>query len=384
MRTLPQPERTPALIGDSSSLLAVRLQIALAARSSATVLVLGETGVGKEVVSRLIHGQSVRADRPFVAINCSGIPETLLESEMFGHAKGSFTGAFRDKVGLVQQANGGTLLLDELGEMSLRMQAMLLRFTETGEVQRIGADSFTCTDVRLIAATNRDLMAQVAAGTFREDLYYRLNVIQIVVPPLRERRDDVPALLAYYLGSAAETHGLQQPSLTPGAMEMLVEYPWPGNVRQLRNVAERLVVQERSGPLTPDNLPAEIRGSRSAFAAEPQTAGQEDPLIATDGHVMNERVQQLWTRLQDGEDFWTVVHQAFKTHEIDRSDLIALIDRGLRDSGGSYRRMLKIFNLEDTDYKRFHGFLHQHRANLPVGPYRNRAASRGRRLTRIS
>src|SRR5262247_3038170 len=184
------------LIGESPAIHGLRQEIDAAARTDAKVLVLGETGAGKEVVARLIHEQSARAARTFVAVNCSGIPETLLESELFGHTRGSFTGAYRDKPGLVRQADRGTLFLDELGEMSLRMQSVLLRFAETGEVQTIGVDGVTSrADVRLITATNRDLRERISAGLFREDLYFRLNIIQIHVPSLRERPEDVMLLL---------------------------------------------------------------------------------------------------------------------------------------------------------------------------------------------
>ena len=184
------------LLGDSETTIALRRSIDMAARSSAKVLILGETGVGKEVVARSIHDESARRGRPFVAVNCSGIPETLLESELFGHVRGSFTGAYRDKPGVIRQAHGGTLFLDELGEMSPRMQAVLLRFTESGEMHPVGADApAPPSDVRLITATNRDLRAQIEGGTFRQDLYYRLNVIEIRVLPLRERRDDITVLL---------------------------------------------------------------------------------------------------------------------------------------------------------------------------------------------
>jgi two-component system response regulator HydG len=248
------------MLGNSACIDAVHREIAMAARTDAKVLILGETGVGKDVVARLIHTQSSRATRRFVAVNCSGIPETLLESELFGHMQGSFTGAYRNKLGLVRQAEGGTLFLDELSEMSLRMQAVLLRFAETGEVQPIGAEApARPADVRLITATNRDLQTQIATGAFREDLYYRLNVIQIRVPPLRDRGDDVLLLLEHYLERAAQEHGLPRPPLTPDAAQVLVAYEWPGNVRELRNVAERLVVRDSAGPLAPEDLPPEIR-----------------------------------------------------------------------------------------------------------------------------
>ena len=233
----------PLLLGNSSVMQNLRTDIRCAARTHAKVLILGETGVGKEVVARLIHAHGPRSRQPFVAVNCSGIPETLLASELFGHVRGSFTGAYRDKIGLVRQAHHGTLFLDELGEMSLAMQATLLRFTETGEIQPVGADApVGRTDVRMITATNRDLRAQVAAGAFREDLYYRLNVVQIRVPPLRERALDIPLLFRHYLRHASDAHEVRCPDLSPEAEQLLLAYSWPGNVRELQNVIERAVI----------------------------------------------------------------------------------------------------------------------------------------------
>jgi DNA-binding NtrC family response regulator len=235
----------PVLLGTSPAMELMRVDIESAARTNAKVLITGETGVGKEVVARLIHEKGTRSQQTFVAVNCSGIPETLLASELFGHARGSFTGAFRDKIGLVRQADRGTLFLDELGEMSLSMQAVLLRFTETGEIQPVGVDApVGRTDVRLITATNRDLRAQIAAGAFREDLYYRLNVIEIRVPPLRDRGPDVLELFRHYLQHACEAHRLGSQELTTEAEQVLLEYKWPGNVRELRNITERLALRD--------------------------------------------------------------------------------------------------------------------------------------------
>ena len=253
MSTLPLPRTSrnlPQLLGESAAIVSLRKEIEAAARTDAKVLVLGETGSGKEVVARLIHEHSSRMARAFVAVNCSGIPETLLESELFGHTRGSFTGAYRDKPGLVRQADRGTLFLDELGEMSLRMQAVLLRFAETGEIQTIGVDGVTGrSDVRLITATNRNLRERIEAGVFREDLYFRLNIIQIHVPALRDHAEDVMLLLRHYLRRASETHRLHCPDLTPDAEQLLIAYPWPGNVRELKNLAERLVVREWERPI---------------------------------------------------------------------------------------------------------------------------------------
>ena len=374
----------PPLIGDSSVIQAVREGIASAARTAAKVLILGETGVGKEVVSRLIHAQSARSSRAFVAVNCSGIPETLLESELFGHVRGSFTGAYRDKSGLIQQAHRGTLFLDELGEMSLRMQAILLRFAETGEVQRVGADSGAAkTDVRLITATNRDLRAQIAAGAFREDLYYRLNVIQIWIPPLRERGDDIILLFDHYLARAAAAHGLPRPSLTPEATQVLLNHAWPGNVRELRNITERLVLRDCARPVTPDTLPPELRDARAPKPLPRPVAPEQSPSPVSAAqpadHPVTDRVLHVWQRLQNGEDFWTAVHQPFKARELTKIELATVVDLALRETRGSYRGMLRLFHLDQSEYKRLHAFLYQQGANLPVAPYRNQAVSATRR-----
>jgi DNA-binding NtrC family response regulator len=370
----------PLLLGESPALIELRRDIQAAARTEAKVLILGETGVGKEVVAQLIHAQSARVGRSFVAVNCSGIPETLLESELFGHVRGSFTGAYRDKPGLVRQADHGTLFLDELGEMSLRMQAVLLRFAETGEIQPIGSDAVTGrTDVRLITATNRDLRKQIEGGHFREDLYYRLNVIQIAVPPLRQRGDDVLLLLKHYLQRASEAHKLPLPELTSEAEQLLLHYPWPGNIRELKNMTERLVVRASEQPIRPEDLPREARGELETTVAVLAPAQDEAARnqTAAGRHVVrgSEAAERLWQRLLAGEDFWTVVHQPFKAHELTRDDLAALIDRGLQHTRGSYRALLTTFGLPTSDYKRFHAFLYQQNCNLPVGPYRSAKAT---------
>jgi DNA-binding NtrC family response regulator len=387
MSTLPLPRTSrnlPQLLGEGAAIALLRKEIEAAARTDAKVLVLGETGSGKEVVARLIHEHSSRMARAFVAVNCSGIPETLLESELFGHTRGSFTGAYRDKPGLVRQADRGTLFLDELGEMSLRMQAVLLRFAETGEIQTIGVDGVTGrSDVRLITATNRNLRERIEAGVFREDLYFRLNIIQIHVPALRDHAEDVMLLLRHYLRRASETHRLHCPDLTPDAEQLLVAYPWPGNVRELKNLAERLVVREWERPIAAEDLPSEIRGWRettTTVAGAPAVPGMSHENAASSPRRPDRSsgtADRLWERLIAGESFWTVVHQPFKAHELTRDDLAALIHRGLEHTRGSYRALLGVFGLPPTDYKRFHAFLYQQNCNLPVGPYRTaRAAMR--------
>jgi DNA-binding NtrC family response regulator len=370
-----------ALFGESAVMTALRAEIDIAARSQAKVLVTGETGVGKEVVARLIHQTGARRSRRFVAINCSGVPETLLESELFGHTRGSFTGAYRDKPGLVRLADGGTLFLDELGEMSLRMQAVLLRFAETGEVQPVGADGpVGHTNVRLITATHRNLRAQIDSNAFREDLYYRLNVIQVHVPALRDRGDDVRLMLHCFLRRASEAHALPLPILTPDAEHILLSHRWPGNVRELKNVAERLVV---SGVecVTPNDLPDDVQSeprSMAPVAAGTTVAHKSAPIIVVSSPQANDVAEALWKRLMSGEDFWSVVHRPFKSHDLTRRDLRAVIFKGLQHTRGNYRQLVRTFHLPDTDYKRFLSFLSQHDCNLPFQAHRSGEAQASR------
>ncbi len=368
---LTRKERPVSLLGDSAAITTLSQEIHEAARTNAKVLILGETGVGKEVAATLIHRLSARQDRAFVAVNCSGVPETLLESELFGHTRGSFTGAYRDKPGLVKQAEGGVLFLDELGEMSLRMQAVLLRFTETGEVQPVGADRPAGrVDVRLITATNRDLRGQIADAKFREDLYYRLNVIQLRIPPLRERATDVPLLLRYFLQQASEAHKMPCPVLSADAQAALQEYPWPGNVRELKNITERLVVRDVRRPIGRDDLPIELRARERECAAMPIATA---PAVSASDEMNTHRspiVDTLWRRLQDGDSFWSIA-KMFKAHDITRADLRMIVHRGLHQTRGNYRALLTVFNLPADDYKRFQGFLFQHECNLPFRPYRS-------------
>jgi DNA-binding NtrC family response regulator len=384
----------PALVGISAGARKLNEEIAGAARTQAKVLIVGETGVGKEVVARRIHAESARRDAPFVAVNCSGIAETLLESELFGHTRGSFTGAERDTVGLLRQAHRGTLFLDELGEMSPRMQAVLLRFTETGEIQPVGAERPAGrVDVRLITATNRDLPAQIAAGLFRQDLYYRLNVIHIPVPPLRERGEDVMLLVRFYLEQAGAAHGLPIPQISPDAAQLMVSYSWPGNIRELKNITERLVLREPDGLIRPEHLPDEIRGQEPVLiaapaplplgtAANPPKSTIQRPTTTVMDAALTEpaldRVTGLWDRMAAGEDFWAVVYTAFKARELTRTELAAVIDRGLQNTAGSYTQLLRVFNLPPTDYKRFHAFLYQQECNLPVALYRKRKTGRAK------
>jgi DNA-binding NtrC family response regulator len=247
-------EPVPAgIIGRTAGMLAVYKQIAYAADSAVPVLIQGESGTGKELVARAIHAHGRRASRPFVALNCGAVPETLLESELFGHTRGAFTGAIADRKGVFEQAHGGTVFLDEIGETSPAMQVRLLRVLQDGEVRPVGAGRTVHVDARVVAATNVDLERAVAEQRFRQDLFYRLSVIVITLPPLRDRREDIPLLVEQFLQNAAARTG-KQATIAPEAVAALAEYRWPGNVRELENTIERLVVFTR-GHITVDDLP---------------------------------------------------------------------------------------------------------------------------------
>ncbi len=324
-----------------------------AAASTAKVLITGESGVGKDVVARLIHVHSRRKLSPFVAVNCAGIAETLLESELFGHVRGSFTGAFRDKRGKLQLAHRGTLFLDEVGEMSLRMQALLLRFLENGEIQSVGSDlSQTRVDVRIVAATNRRLSDLVAAGKFREDLFYRLNVIQLHVPPLRERPEDVQALLHHFLERAE-----RRLTFTDDALRAFIGYRWPGNVRELMNVIEQLLWLSTTTVVGVEDLPVSMRSGPFRMA----------PLENRHRQVAEALYDAL---VHQGASFWTHVYPMFLARDITREDMRELVRRGLRESRGLYKAMLQLFGMAPGDYRRFMNFLAAHDCTVDFREFR--------------
>ena len=242
------------LVGSSQSMTLLKEQIHMAARSNSRVLILGESGSGKELVARMLHDKSRRTEKPFIEVNCAAIPQELIESELFGHEKGSFTGAFERKKGKFELADEGTLFLDEVGDMSLSAQSKVLRVIETQEFQRVGGSKNIKVDVRIITATNKELKEEVKKGTFREDLLYRLNVIPIMVPPLREKKEDIPELVEYFLEYFAAEYGQRQKKITSEALKTLEAYEWPGNIRELRNVIERLVIMTPSDIITPKAL----------------------------------------------------------------------------------------------------------------------------------
>lgn len=353
----------PVLIGDSDRIRAIEQEIEYAALSDAKVLITGPSGVGKEVVARLIHQKCRRSQRALVTINCAGVPDSLLESELFGHVRGSFTDAYRDKRGWLEHADGGTIFLDEVGEMSLRMQALLLRFLETGEIQRVGSDRTpTIVDVRVIAATNRSLLDRIAVGEFREDLYYRLNVIHLEIPPLRDRREDVAVLFAHFLKIYSDVHRTTTPEITPEALCLLQSYDWPGNVREVKNVAERLVVRFRSKLITPLDLPAEILSpSSSADAGFRSQTGPAAPSMAV---VLYDQI------VNDGGSFWSRVYEPFMSRDLTREDVRAVVAKGLQVTRGSYKELIPLFNMDAEDYKRFLNFLRKYECHLPFQRFR--------------
>jgi len=241
-------------IGNSLKMQQLREQIDMAAKSNSRVVIIGESGSGKELVAHILHENSPRAKKPFIEMNCAAIPQELIESELFGHEKGSFTGAFERKQGKFELADEGTLFLDEIGDMSLTTQSKVLRIIETQEFQRVGGSKNIKVDVRIIAATNKDLREEVKKGNFREDLLFRLNVIPIIVPPLRERKEDIPELVDYFLEYFAAEYGQKPKKITPDGLGMLQAYDWPGNIRELKNVIERFVIMNPSNIITAKNI----------------------------------------------------------------------------------------------------------------------------------
>ncbi|HHT9114295.1 MAG TPA: sigma-54-dependent transcriptional regulator [Candidatus Wunengus sp. YC65] len=249
---------TPVMVGNSIAMNAVYKMVDKVAASDAVVLIQGESGTGKELIAQMIHQRSIRANKPFVVINCATLQEALLESELFGHVKGAFTGAVESRIGLFEVADGGTLFLDEIGELAINTQAKLLRVFQSGEIRRVGDNKAINVDTRIIAATHRDLAGEVKNGKFREDLYFRLNVITLSLPPLRDKREDIPVLIDHFLDNFCKNR--QKKILLPEVMTAMSQYHWPGNVRELKNTIERLVVMTEGNSISIEDLPENIRG----------------------------------------------------------------------------------------------------------------------------
>jgi transcriptional regulator with GAF, ATPase, and Fis domain len=322
------------------------------AGGDAKVLITGESGVGKDLIARHIHACSPRARHPFVAVNCAALTDTLLESELFGHARGSFTGAHRDKTGKLELADRGTIFLDEVGEMSVRMQAVLLRFLENGEIQPVGAEGpVKRVDARVIAATNRNLTELVGRGVFREDLLYRIQVAHILVPPLRERPEDIRALVRQTVARTG-----RDVAFSDEAWALLEAYRWPGNVRELQNVIEQLVWMSGVDRIDVHHLPPELQPTPQAVR-------------------VRERRRQLSDDLYDGLvggnlTFWGEIYAMFLNRDITRQDLRTLVSRGLSATCGNYRALLTLFRMDADGYKRLLNFLAAHDCGVDARTYR--------------
>lgn len=309
-------------------------RVRAAARITGNVLVTGETGSGKELVARSIHQHSGRATGRFVAVDCGALPEDLIESELFGFKRGAFTSAVADKAGLFEEANGGTLFLDEIANTSRRFQAKLLRALQERQIRRLGDTVLRQLDIRVIAATNRDLRALVGRGDFREDLFYRLSVFAIQVPPLRNRLDDIPLLVDAMLNGRKR--------ITNGALAKLQLYDFPGNVRELENIIESAV-----------------------YTATDETI-EECHIVLPNG------IPTGMTDILHVENFWDSVARPYADRLITRTHVENVVRRGLEQSHGSYRRLVRLFNLPDSDYKRFMDFLRRHRCNIDYRQYRQK------------
>ncbi|OGG52808.1 MAG: Fis family transcriptional regulator [Candidatus Handelsmanbacteria bacterium RIFCSPLOWO2_12_FULL_64_10] len=301
------------MIGDSPAMRAIRDQVGRVAPTSGRVLILGESGTGKELIARAVHRNSRCADGPFIRVNCAAIPEELIESELFGSDRGAFTGAVKTRDGKFLQADGGTLFLDEIGDMSLNVQAKVLRALEQGEFERVGGSQTIRVDVRVLAATNRDISRLVEGGRFREDLYFRLNVVPIFVPPLRERRDDIPPLIGHFARQYAEENGFRQKAVSEEAMEILCAYAWPGNIRELRNLVERLSIMVSGETIRPSDLPDDLRAARAIARANVSAQGKSLREI-------REQVERDYIRAILEEHGWNVT-QAARELGIERTNL---------------------------------------------------------------
>jgi transcriptional regulator with PAS, ATPase and Fis domain len=348
----------PTIVGSSTAMETVRDRARRIAPSPFKVLITGESGVGKDLIARYIHAHSQRAGEAYVAVNCAGLSESLIETELFGHVKGSFTGAYRDKPGKLQLADGGTIFLDEIGEMSPRMQALLLRFLENGEIHQVGSDRIlTKVDVRVIAATNRDLQQMVENGAFRHDLLYRIRVGSVHVPSLQERPGDIRELVEYFTLRAGRPM-----TFTEAAWEALERYTWPGNVRELQNTIEQLLWLVTDSTVDVEHLPPMLRERPSKVATI-----HRGPSIA----------DELYAGLISGrQSFWDHVHVLFLNRDIARQDLRDLVRHGLTATNGSYRALVTLFGLPSQDYKRFMNFLNTHQCLVDFREFRHTITSR--------
>ena len=338
------------MIGASKAIREVYSHIEIAAGNTATVLIEGESGTGKELVAKAIHQASARAKGPFIPVDCGALPDTLIEAELFGAKKGAYTDAVADRAGLFEVADRGTIFLDEIANTTPAVQAKLLRVLQEREVRRIGETKGRAVDVRLIAATNGNLDALSKEGRFRKDLLYRLKVLHITVPPLRQRREDIP-MLAHAFLDRLNTANRTKKTFAQGVTAELITHSFPGNVRELHNAVER------------------------AFFLAKGASIKRIPLETESTPTLNTEVQSMFNELVEGrKKFWDDVHYPYKQRDIPRDKVIALVDFGLKSTRGSYKNMASMFNLKGRDYRRFMDFLHRNQCWLDFRPYRQAAA----------
>jgi two-component system nitrogen regulation response regulator NtrX len=306
------------IVGESAGIESIQQMIRSVAPTNGRVLIRGESGTGKELVARLIHQQSLRRDKPFVEVNCAAIPEDLIESELFGHEKGSFTGATAKRKGKFEMADGGTIFLDEVGDMSLRTQAKVLRVLEEQRFERVGGTESLEVDVRVLAASNKDLVQAIAEGKFREDLYYRLNVVPLYVPPLRERKGDVPPLVNHFLCEFCKEYGKREKVMSAEAMKVLADYHWPGNVRELKNLIERLIIMVDSDKIELEG--EDVKSSLRPLASVPVGVVAEEPLSEDSLREAVDQFEKAFILERLRENNWNISRTAEKLG-IERSNL---------------------------------------------------------------
>jgi transcriptional regulator with GAF, ATPase, and Fis domain len=312
------------IIGQSKEIKAVFNTIEKVAASDSTILINGDTGTGKGLAAKAIHLNSKRSGKPFVSINCGAIPENLLESELFGHVKGAFTGATTTKMGKFEQANGGTIFLDEIGDMSPDLQVKILRVLEEGEFEPVGGNRTVGVDIRVIAATHRNLEERVEAGKFREDLFFRLYVIPLLLPPLKERRTDIPLLATHFCAQVADKNGLEVSGFAPETISLMQAYEWPGNIRELKNLVERMVVLRQEGRLEPVDLPEKIRGTNAGVVVAPPHIDIDENGISFNTAVTEFEKSLILQSLEKAD--W-VKNRAAKLLQLKRTTLVEKIKR---------------------------------------------------------
>ncbi len=332
LKTRINSEQPSKLTGQSAAIESLNDVISRVAPTDSWVLITGENGTGKEIVARSIHTQSTRSHKPLVAVNCAAIPEELIESELFGHEKGAFTGADKAQEGKFELANGGILFLDEIGDMSLKTQAKILRILQEQSFEHVGGRKTITVDVRVIAATNKDLLKEIEAGNFREDLYYRLKVFPLELPPLRERSDDIPMFISDFVESLVRQHGFKPIEFNASAVEVLTAYPWPGNVRELKNFVERMFIMHAGGTVTAEVLPPEFQG------VAPVASSAEAPSTADDGSEAN-----MDTLIADGPDDLKQARADFEAR---------FLETKLKECDGNISQLAKAIGLERSSLYR--------------------------------